>query len=183
MRQPIGLRTQSRRRLEEGLALRFPRVASFLVRSVFRLPPRSRLRQAIVRRDVQLGFEATIRGDYEAAFMLYSSDCEVAPAPELVGFGFDLVYHGREERARFQGEWVAEWGEFQFEAEEIIDLGDDRLLVLGRMERAELRHADVSCTRPEGPSDRPEVRSHNPSIRARRRFAPGAHPVHGVTHA
>jgi ketosteroid isomerase-like protein len=131
VRQPIAVRTHRRRRLEERLALRFPRVASFLVRSVQRLPPPSRLRQAIVRRGVQLGFEATIRGDYKAAFMLWHRDCEANFPTQFRTVGIEARTRGREERVRWQREWSAEWGQFWFEAKEITDLGD-RVLVLGR---------------------------------------------------
>ena len=68
VRQPITLRAHTRRRLEERLALRFPGAVILLVRAVWRLPPRSRLRQAYLRRAVQLGFEALNRDDVEAAF-------------------------------------------------------------------------------------------------------------------
>jgi ketosteroid isomerase-like protein len=137
VRQPIAVRAQSRRRLEERLGLRFPRALSFLARMVWQLPPRSRLRQAIIRRAVRLGTEATNRGDYEATFTLFHPDIELIPAPEQVGLGQDPLYRGRAERLRFQRRWSAEWGEFQFEPEEIVDLGS-RLLLVGRIEASGL---------------------------------------------
>jgi ketosteroid isomerase-like protein len=132
VRQAIAVRAQSRRRMEERLGLRFPRALAFLARAFWRLPPRSRLRQAIIRRAVRLGTEATNRGDYEATFTLFHPDIELAPAPEQVGLGQDPLYRGPEERLRFQRRWHAEWGEFRFEPEEVIDLGD-RLLLVGRI--------------------------------------------------
>jgi ketosteroid isomerase-like protein len=130
VRQPIAVRAQTHRRLEERLALRLPRLLGLLARAVWRLPPRSRLRRAIIRRAVRLGFEAANRGDYEAAFVLYHPEVEAIPPAGFVGLGEDSLYRGREERVRFQRRWHAEWGEFRFDPEEIIDLGD-RLLVLG----------------------------------------------------
>ena len=68
VRQQVAVATRPRRRLEERVALRFPRVMAFLDRLLWRLSPRSRLRQAVLRRLVQVGLEALNRGDFEAAF-------------------------------------------------------------------------------------------------------------------
>jgi ketosteroid isomerase-like protein len=132
VRQPVAVRAQSRRRLEERLALRFPRLLALVARAVWRLPPRSRLRQATIGRAVQLGTEATNRGDYEAAFGLYHPDCEAIFPPQIIGLGEDPLYRGREGRIGVQRRWTAEWGELRFEPEEVIDL-DPRVLVIGRM--------------------------------------------------
>jgi ketosteroid isomerase-like protein len=76
--------------------------------------------------------EATNRGDYEAAFALYHPDVELITPPQLIGLGEDSLYRGREERTAFQRKWTAEWGRFEFEVQEIIDLGDC-LVLIGRM--------------------------------------------------
>ena len=118
--------------------MRFPGALTFLARTVLRLPPRSRLRQALVRRIVQLGYEATNREDYEAVFMLYHPDVEHTTPPLFAGLGNESVTRGREERVRFQRRWAAEWGEVRFEPEEVVDLGD-RVLVVGRVKGSGLR--------------------------------------------
>jgi hypothetical protein len=46
VRQPLVLRADSRRRLVEHLALRFPRLRWFITDAIWRLPAGSRLRQA-----------------------------------------------------------------------------------------------------------------------------------------
>jgi ketosteroid isomerase-like protein len=46
---------------------------------------------------------------------------------------YGLVVRGREARVDFQRRWRAAWGEFRFVPEELIDLGDGRALVAGRM--------------------------------------------------
>jgi ketosteroid isomerase-like protein len=66
------------------------------------------------------------------AFALYHPDHETMAPPGHVAVGFDPVYRGRDERVRLQQRWRAEWGEFRYEPEEIIDLGD-RALVIGRV--------------------------------------------------
>jgi ketosteroid isomerase-like protein len=134
VRQPIALREHTRRRLEERLAVRFPRAAAFLNRAVFRLPPRSRLRQASMRRGVQMGFESLNRDDVEAAVALYHPEVELIMPSEFVGLGLDPAgYRGLEGRMRFERRWIAEWGKLRYEIEEVVDLGDNRVLVLGRV--------------------------------------------------
>jgi ketosteroid isomerase-like protein len=132
VRQQVAIGTRSRRRLDERLAVRVPGALGLVSRLVLRLPQHSRVRQALLRRSVQAGFEALNRGDYELPFAFYDPEGELITPPQLVGLGFDPLYHGREQRIAFQRRWIAEWGEFRFEPEEIIDLGD-RVLLVGRI--------------------------------------------------
>lgn len=87
VRQPVATRLQSRRRLEERLGLRFPAALALLSRAVWRLPPRSRLRQATLRRTVQLGNAAISRGDYEAAFGIYDERVELIVPRQFLTLG------------------------------------------------------------------------------------------------
>jgi ketosteroid isomerase-like protein len=119
--------------LEERLALQLPRAVILLVRAVWRLPPRSRLRQAYLRHAVQLAFGALNRDDVEAAVATYHPEVELELPKEFVGLGLDPPDRGREERVRFERKWNAEWGRLQYELDEIIDLGN-RVLVIGRFE-------------------------------------------------
>jgi ketosteroid isomerase-like protein len=132
VRQPVSVRPQPRRSLEERLGVRFSAALAFLNRAVLRLSARSRLRRAIRRRAVQLAYEAANRGDYEAAFMLHDPDVELMVPTQFTALGFDTRYRGRQERIDFQRRWTAEWGEVRFEPEEVIDLGA-RVLVIARM--------------------------------------------------
>jgi ketosteroid isomerase-like protein len=133
VRQPVATRTTSRRSWDERVAFRFPRALALVARVVLRLPPHSRLRQVLIRRSVRLTFEATWRGDYESMVQLYHPDGELIVPRELVALGFEPVVRGREERARFQRRWDAEWGKMQIRPEEIIYLGNERLLLVGRI--------------------------------------------------
>ncbi len=134
VRMPLVLNSDSHRRLEERLGLRFPRARTVLARAILRLPLRSRLRRIMLRRAARLGLEAANRGDFEAAFSVYHDDIEVTLEPQLVSLGFDPVYRGREARIGFQERWVAELGDFRFAPEELIDVGDGRVVVVGRVE-------------------------------------------------
>ena len=133
VRQPIAARAHSRRHLEERIGLMFPSALVFFTRLVLRLPCRSRLRKAMVRRTVRLGCEAINRGDYEVGFNLYDPDVEATFAAELATVGGESGTSGREARIRFQRTWSAEWNEFRFEPSEVVDLGDGRLLTVGRI--------------------------------------------------
>ena len=133
VRRPVDLKGRPSRGLDERIYLLFPWVVTFVTRAVFRLPPRSRLRQAVLRRLAQTGFAATNRQDFASGFLLYHPDCEFVTPPNFVALGFDPVYHGRPARFEFQRSWSAEWGQVRFEPVEVVDLGD-RLLFLGHVE-------------------------------------------------
>jgi len=132
VRHSLELAADSRRRLEERLALRVPYLQGLVARLWWKRPPPSRLRQAILPRLVRSGFEAANRGDLEVAFANYDSDVEFFPPVDLVGLGNELSYRGLEARVRYQRQWRAEWEDFRYEPDELRDLGD-RLLVIGRI--------------------------------------------------
>ena len=133
VRQPLTVASHSHRRLEQRIALRFPRWRKFLARLVWRLPPRSRLRRALLRRGMQVSLEAMNRADFEAAFAFHDTQVELISDPRPTALGFERVYRGREERIRFQKRWAAEWGDFQFAPGELVDFGDGRIFVSGRI--------------------------------------------------
>jgi ketosteroid isomerase-like protein len=97
------------------------------------LPPRSRLRMAIARRYTQRALEASNRRDYEVAFALYHPQVETLVPQQLTAVGIEPVTRGREARLRLERRWTDEWGEFRYEPEQLIDLGDSRFLVIGQM--------------------------------------------------
>ncbi len=127
VRQPLTVAAHSRRRLEDHL-VRFPRLVALFAR----MPPRWRLRQALLARATKRAFEATNRRDFEVAFRLYHADVESILDRRIVSLGFEPVSRGREARIDTQRRWVAEWEELRFELEEVIDLGR-RVVVATRM--------------------------------------------------
>jgi ketosteroid isomerase-like protein len=72
------------------------------------------------------------RVDLEVGLVLYDDDVESIFDPGFVSLGFGNT-RGREERRRMLREVYDETREFRFEPDELIDLGDDRLLAIGRM--------------------------------------------------
>src|SRR2546421_10088982 len=97
-RQSLALAADSRRRLEERVIVRFPFIRVLVARVWWNLSPRSRLRQAIVRRLVRLGFEAANRGDYEVTFAFYARDIELIPPTGWIGLGEEASYRAPEAR-------------------------------------------------------------------------------------
>ena len=134
VRTPMDSADHSRRRLEQHLGVRFPRLLNLFARRIWRLPP-GRLRRALVSRNVRTAWEAFNRRDLDAAFMLYHPDCESSFPDELRTVGFSVPgTDNREDRVRVQREGFADWGgSLHFEPVELIEVGD-RLLTAGRME-------------------------------------------------
>ena len=148
VRMPIDLEARPQRRFEERIALRFPRLRAFLGKLVWRMP-NTRLRRGILRRAVKLAWEALNRGDLEVCFALYHRDCVSVWPPEFAAIGLPAGTVGLEERVREQRRVLDDWDDFHFELHEYIDLGDGRLLTVGRMKAVASRAASRST--PSGP--------------------------------
>jgi hypothetical protein len=131
-RKPLRVRNRSSRPLDQRFALRFPRLINTYIRLIFRLPPSSRLRQAVVRRGSQLVTEAFNRRDLDAALTGASHDVEFRPPREWVEVGFfEPGYRGRVGFGEYVSTWSDVWGaDLRLEAVELIDMGD-RLVLLG----------------------------------------------------
>jgi len=131
VRTPMAPTAHPRRRFEERLGLRLPGLFDLIARVIWRLP-KSKLRQTLVRRLVRTSWEAFNRGDLEAAFLPYHSDCQSTFAPEMTTVGLESGTHSLDERIGFQQRVIDEWDEFQFEPSELIEFGD-RLVSIGCM--------------------------------------------------
>ncbi len=121
------------RRLAEHLVVRFPRLYDFIARPVWRMPRRSRLRQAFLKRVVRIAWEAFNRGDLDVVFFPYHERCESTFPPQFATVGMETPHGGREARMRFQKSLVDVFGELEFEPEELIESPGGHLLSLGRM--------------------------------------------------
>ena len=125
LRVPVSLRATSRRTVPERLAMRFPNALALGIRAALRLPLRSRVRVRLSRHAARMFTEAINRGDFEASFGLYHPEAELVVAGGLPTLGLEGAT-GPAERIRFQERWMADWGEFRFEPEELLVFGDDR---------------------------------------------------------
>jgi hypothetical protein len=96
VRTPIGpdARLPTRRTLDDRLFVRWPGVYAALSRAVLRLPPRSRLRCALLRRIVLSGWAAWTRGDLDQMLVRYAPDYRFEPLHEIVAAGMRNSYHG-----------------------------------------------------------------------------------------
>ena len=95
VRKPLRVRERSSRTLDQRLALRLPWLADAYARLVGRLPPTSRLRQAVLWRAARLGLEAWNRRDLPAFQVGRLPDWEFRPARELVEAGLlEPCYRG-----------------------------------------------------------------------------------------
>ena len=137
VRQPITVRADTRRGLDQELFVRLPGATRALFRVAWlwmrRLSPRSRLRRGVLRILVRRALEALNRGDLEVFSIFVYPEIESVNTPQVVALG-GLVpgSHGRETWVEGQRRWLADWGELRYEPNEILDLGDERLLLLGR---------------------------------------------------
>ena len=101
VRMSFDIEPRPRRRLEERIALRFPRLRVFLGKRVWRMPD-TRLRRAIIRRAAKVLWEAFNRGDLESTFALYHPDCVSVWPAEFTAVGMPAGTVGHEERVREQ---------------------------------------------------------------------------------
>ena len=122
---------------DERLFLTWPGLFRWASRTTFRLSPRSRLRRALLVRNVQLSYEGQNRDDWRLTLLLYDDDSELLNVPirgggsRVAGVGFS--YRGVDGARRLAEDWVEPWEQVRFLPSEILDAGDGRLLVLSHM--------------------------------------------------
>src|SRR4051794_6901587 len=134
-RQKLSPRQRATRTLDERAAVRFPRFARLLGRLIAVLPPGSRLRQALLARTVQNGLAAYDREDVEAILLAFHPDAEFLAPPDhgqRGTLGFRRSYRGARGFREFDADWRSAWEAMRIEPQELIDLGD-QLLLLARV--------------------------------------------------
>jgi hypothetical protein len=126
VRNPLAVREQSSRTLDQRLALRIPRLAHMFARLIGRRPPSSRLRQATVWRGARLSVEAYNRRDLDAYLLGFHRDCEFYPPREFVEAGFaEPCYRGPAGLREYVSIWFEVFGaDLRVEPVELIDVGD-----------------------------------------------------------
>jgi len=139
-------RERSRRTLEERLYLRFPKLSAATSRLIFRLPPSSRLRQASLRRSIELAAAAYNRRDLDAVVITYGPDFEYLPGQKWVDAGLvEPRYVGKDGYTAYVRATEEVWGEENlFRPFVLFDLGD-RLVVLAH-ERMRAQASGVPLT-------------------------------------
>jgi ketosteroid isomerase-like protein len=139
VRQRLSAITQPRRAFDERLALRFPQLAAFEGRMISKLPPSSRVRQAVLARSAGLSIAAYNRRDIAAIAAGCQPDYEYHPAQHWVEAGLvDACYRGAEGHRRYVSMVDQVWGgENHLVPLEVIDLGDRVLLLADGVMRAQ----------------------------------------------
>jgi ketosteroid isomerase-like protein len=123
VRIPISpdARLPARRTLDERLSVRWPGASAALARVVNRLPARSRLRRALLRRGVLSTWASWNRGDLEAVFarvhpqiVYHPRADEPDPSPHVGREAYEQLVYG----------FADSFSQVTFEVLEVIDAGD-----------------------------------------------------------
>jgi ketosteroid isomerase-like protein len=133
--------------VDERLAVRFPALLHRVAAATMRLPRRSRLRQALLRRSAELGISAYNRRDDEAALVLFDREVEAHQATSSgapIGADLEASWSGHAGFPRMWAQWDEAWTDAYIEPAEMLDLGDRVLLMVtfvghGRHSGAEVR--------------------------------------------
>jgi ketosteroid isomerase-like protein len=120
------------RNLEERLMVRFPgawRALTALGQRTFSL--RSRLRRALLRRNVVSGWDAASRRDFELMLVRYAPDVELEFDPEFEPLGMGGTFRGQEGLLKMYQAFAGDaWERWDVTPAMVLDLGD-RVVVLG----------------------------------------------------
>jgi ketosteroid isomerase-like protein len=134
IRRAVSFPTSVRRhrKLDEWVWSLFPGLMPFSTRIVLRLPLSSRLRYRLVNYWVRRSYEIVNRRDFELALGAQHPDVLIRYAPDPGGFiPPDLVgdYHGADGFRVAWTRWLDAFEDLRVEPDEVVDLGDERLLV------------------------------------------------------
>ena len=131
---PLSASARERRTVDERLFVRFPALYGVVSEGVTRLSPGSRIRRLMLTRVIQRGYAAGSRRDFEVLLTGLDPGVEFRPADGLWAVDLDAVVHGRVVHGRdgYREVWQRTLDSFEdlrLEPEEVLDLGDNKLLV------------------------------------------------------
>jgi ketosteroid isomerase-like protein len=126
VRTPIGTgaRLSTRRTLDERLMVRWPRAWAALARAAFVLPPRSRLRRALLRRSALSGWGAWVRGDLDLCLVRFAPDYHYDAPREWLIAGMPSVYRGHAGMREWAADLREAWEFLDHTPLELVDAGD-----------------------------------------------------------
>jgi hypothetical protein len=87
----------------------------------------------MLRRAARIAFDAWNRGDFAGVPSIDDPEVQTRIAPGMGVLGLDAVYYGPEGHCRAMETWNEAWREWDAEIDEIIELGHDQVVVLGRI--------------------------------------------------
>jgi hypothetical protein len=126
VRTTIGpdARLPTRRTLEERLMVRWPGGWTALARALQLLPPRSRLRRALLRRNALSGWGAWVRGDLDLCVVRFAPDYHYDAPPEWLIAGMASVYRGHPGLREWSADLREAWEFLDHTPLEVVDAGD-----------------------------------------------------------
>ncbi len=104
--------------------VRWPGVYVALSRMVNRLPPRSHLRRALLRRNALSGWGAWVRGDLDLCLVRFSPDWHYDPPQEWLLPGMPNVYRGHAGLREWAADLHEAWVFIDHTPLELVDAGD-----------------------------------------------------------
>jgi ketosteroid isomerase-like protein len=125
---------KGQRTVVERASIRWPRMARRTARSVLRLPPGSRPRNAMLRRAAEIAFLAWNRGDFALVPNIDDPEVEthMSVGSDSVP-GLDAIYYGPEGHCRAMELWNEAWQKWDAEIDEVIEEGRDRVVIVARV--------------------------------------------------
>ena len=141
-------RLPTRRWLDDRFFVRWPGAFAALSRAASLLPPRSRLRRALVRRSVLSGWAAWTRDDLDLMLVRYARDFRLEPPREWVAAGMRSAYQGHAGAREWAADMREAWERIDATPQEIVDAGN-RLVVLGHF-RMRARGSGIEFNDPVG---------------------------------
>jgi hypothetical protein len=119
-----GARLPTRRTLDERLIVRWPSAYAALSRAVQALPPRSRLRRALLRRNALSGWGAWVRGDLDLCVVRFAPDWHYDAPREWLIAGMSGVYRGHAGLREWSADLREAWEFVDHMPLEVVDAGD-----------------------------------------------------------
>ena len=113
-----------RRTLDERLFAPFPAVYRLLAAGIARLPPRSRLRGAMLTRLVGRATAAANRRDFDVLLLGFDREIEFHPRDVWLAIDMDAVYRGHDGYRQVWQSVLDAFEDMRLEPEELLDLGD-----------------------------------------------------------
>ena len=126
VRSAIGpkARLPTRRTLDERFFVRWPGAWAALTRAGRLLPPRSRLRRALLRRAALSGWGAWARGDFDLMLVRFAPDYHFEPPREWLAAGMRSAYRGHAGLREWTADMREAWERIDHMPREVVDAGD-----------------------------------------------------------
>lgn len=125
VRTPIvDAQLPERRTLDERLLVRWPNALAPMSSRILRLPPRSRLRRAALRRGAVSGWGAWVRGDLDLCVVRFAPDYEYDPPAEWLIAGMPSHYRGHAGMRQWAADLHEAWEFLDHMPLELVDAGD-----------------------------------------------------------